>query len=191
MNKSPRLILVTGATNSGKSEWAEHLAEKTNKSLIYIATAQKNDYDSEWMKKIAEHQQRRLSQWQTWEIPKQLPASLVNILVDSCILIDSLGTWVANYLEAEETIWQKQTEELISSLKQANAHSIIMVAEETGWGVVPAYKLGRLFRSRLGKLIRQVGVIADDVYLVVGGYAVDVSKIGTNIGLDNQFIHED
>lgn len=181
MNKSPRLILVTGAANSGKSEWAEHLAEKTNKPLIYIATAQKNEYDSEWMKKIAAHQQRRSSQWQTWEIPKQLTASLVNIPVDSCILIDSLGTWVANYLEAEETIWQKQTEELISSLKQANAHSIIMVAEETGWGVVPAYELGRLFRSRLGKLIRQVGVIADSVYLVVGGHAVDVSKIGTKL----------
>jgi adenosylcobinamide kinase/adenosylcobinamide-phosphate guanylyltransferase len=55
---------------------------------------------------------------------------------------------------------------------------VILVAEETGWGVVPAYATGRLFRDRLGHLIRRVGAIAHTVYLVTGGYAVNLSEIG-------------
>jgi adenosylcobinamide kinase/adenosylcobinamide-phosphate guanylyltransferase len=182
-NKLPPLILVTGAANSGKSEWAEYLAIKTQQPLIYIATGQKNESDPEWMEKIEVHQKRRTSQWQTWEIPQELPSAITQIPVDSCTLIDSLGTWVANYLEAEDALWQKQTEELIFNLQNAQSSPIILVAEETGWGVVPAYELGRLFRRRLGILTRQIGTIADRVYLVVGGYAVDVSQIGIKIGL--------
>ncbi|NJL69467.1 MAG: bifunctional adenosylcobinamide kinase/adenosylcobinamide-phosphate guanylyltransferase, partial [Microcoleus sp. SM1_3_4] len=36
---------------------------------------------------------------------------------------------------------------------------------------VPAYPAGRLFRDRLGNLIRQISAIADTVYLATGGYA--------------------
>lgn len=182
MDKSSQLILVTGAANSGKSEWAESLAIKTQQPLIYIATATKNEDDEEWSNKISAHQKRRTFIWQTWEIPKKLPASISQIPIDNCALIDSLGTWVANYLEEDEQVWQQQVEQLILALKNAQTNQpIIIVAEETGWGVVPAYSMGRLFRSRLGKFIRNVGRIADDVYLVVGGYAVNISQIGTKI----------
>ena len=181
MNQSPQLILVTGAANSGKSEWAEYLAKKNPSGLIYIATAQKNESDEEWMRKIEQHRQRRSSNWQTWEIPQELLSAVVELPTDSTVLIDSLGTWVANCLATEENIWQEVCLTLIENLRHSEAKTVIIVAEETGWGVVPAYELGRIFRSRLGKLIRQVGVIADNVYLVVGGYAVDVSQIGVNI----------
>ena len=181
MDDSANLILVTGSANSGKSEWAEYLAQSSNKPLIYIATAQKNEDDPEWMKKIELHQQRRNDLWQTWEIPLELPEAIGSLPSDHGVLIDSLGTWVANYLSVEDEIWQQQTRSFLDSLVQARTHPIVIVGEETGWGVVPAYELGRLFRSRLGVLIRQVGSIVDRVYLVVGGHAVDISKIGINL----------
>ncbi|NJO20766.1 MAG: bifunctional adenosylcobinamide kinase/adenosylcobinamide-phosphate guanylyltransferase, partial [Spirulinaceae cyanobacterium RM2_2_10] len=46
------------------------------------------------------------------------------------------------------------------------------------WGVVPAYPLGRQFRDRLGHLTRRVGAIATAVYLVTGGYAIDLVQLG-------------
>ena len=46
---------------------------------------------------------------------------------------------------------------------------LIFVAEETGWGVVPAYPLGRLFRDRLGYIVFKLGNIVDPTYLVIGG----------------------
>ena len=44
--------------------------------------------------------------------------------------------------------------------------------------MVPAYALGRLFRDRLGSLSRAVGAIANDVYLVTSGYAINLSSLG-------------
>jgi adenosylcobinamide kinase/adenosylcobinamide-phosphate guanylyltransferase len=59
------------------------------------------------------------------------------------------------------------------------------VGEEVGWGIVPAYPMGRSFRDRLGRLVREIGVIADHVYLVTGGYALDLTQFGTPIGITN------
>ena len=54
-----------------------------------------------------------------------------------------------------------------------------LVAEETGWGVVPSYPTGRLFRDRLGTLTRQIGAIAHATYLVTAGYALNLTDLGT------------
>jgi len=93
-------------------------------------------------------------------------------------LIDSLGTWVANWLEENDTLWQQEVKKLLLSLDSSKSN-LIFVAEETGWGVIPSYQSGRLFRNRLGNLVRILGQRANTVYLIVGGYAVDISKIGT------------
>ena len=52
---------------------------------------------------------------------------------------------------------------------------------ETGWGVVPAYESGRLFRDRLSKLVRQIGSRSDLVYLVTGGYALNLTFLGQKL----------
>lgn len=174
------IILVTGAANSGKSEWAEYLASQSDKGVIYIATAQKNKDDVEWQRKIQLHQERRPKNWITWEIPHNLSSAISKTSPDSCVLVDSLGTWVANYLHQNDDDWQKEVDLLLTNCQKC-VNEIILVGEETGWGVVPVHSSGRAFRSRLGHLIRLVGEIAHQVYLVVGGYAVDVSKIGVNL----------
>jgi adenosylcobinamide kinase/adenosylcobinamide-phosphate guanylyltransferase len=92
-------------------------------------------------------------------------------------LIDSLGTWVANLLEQDETLWTDTTQLLLVSLKQTAAQ-VVIVSEETGWGVVPAYPLGRKFRDRLGTLTRQIGLLAQPVYLVTGGHVLNLSQLG-------------
>ena len=95
-------------------------------------------------------------------------------------MVDSLGTWVANLLTLEDDQWQYQQQQLIFTLQKLTL-TVILVAEETGWGVVPAYPLGRLFRDRLGHLTRQVGAISDQVYLVTGGYALNLSQLGEQL----------
>jgi adenosylcobinamide kinase / adenosylcobinamide-phosphate guanylyltransferase len=110
-------------------------------------------------------------------------ATIINHASDlDCLLIDSLGTWVANLLDRSDDEWTELTQELLASL-EASLATIAIVAEETGWGVVPAYPSGRLFRDRLGMLSRQIGTIADSVYLVTGGYALDLTKLGTKLPL--------
>ncbi|MBE9223966.1 bifunctional adenosylcobinamide kinase/adenosylcobinamide-phosphate guanylyltransferase [Phormidium sp. LEGE 05292] len=180
MNKlsKRRVILVTGPARSGKSEWAESLAQESGKSVIYVATAQKAPDDAEWMARISQHIQRRPSVWQTWEVPVNLGATIESAKSSNCLLVDSLGTWVANLLEYDRTQWQKILKELLEIVENCNC-DVIFVAEETGWGVVPAYPAGRLFRDRLGTLVRQLGAIANPTYLVTAGHVLNLSQLGS------------
>lgn len=183
----PSIILVTGPSRSGKSEWAERLATQTHLSVVYIATAQVDPTDPEWQQRIERHRQRRSQQWQTVEAPTDLAKTLqiqASAPSQRCLLIDSLGTWLANFLEQADSEWHHTQQDLLDTVQQfsqQSQHCLIFVAEETGWGVVPAYPLGRLFRDRMGMLTRRLGAIADAVYLVTGGYALNLKALGQPI----------
>lgn len=183
-----KLILVTGPSRSGKSEWAEQLAAHSNRKVTYVATAYIDPDDRDWQARIAQHQQRRPSDWTTQEVPRALSATIRAATVADCLLIDSLGTWVTNLLEKDEAAWQAVVEDVLLSLSQTKA-TVILVAEETGWGVVPAYPIGRLFRDRLGQLTRQLGAIADPVYLVTGGHVLNLSNLGTPLSQSSQMLN--
>ena len=175
-----QLILVTGAARSGKSEWAETLALETDKAVTYIATATIDPTDVEWQARILLHQQRRPATWQTVAAVEHLAKTIESALEKDCLLIDSLGTWVANLLDRSDEEWEKLTQELLEILPNSVA-TIVIVAEETGWGVVPAYPSGRLFRDRLGMLTRNIGSIANPVYLVTGGHVLNLSQLGRKL----------
>mgnify|MGYP000633512788 CR=1 FL=1 len=175
-----QLILVTGPARSGKSEWAENLAAQSALKVVYVATAAICLEDQDWQARILTHQKRRPPEWQTLHVPVEIAQTIQSQPQSVCLLIDSLGTWLANVLEQDACLWTNTLQQLLKSLQQAECH-IIMVGEETGWGVVPAYPLGRLFRDRMGELVRQVGAISDQVYLVSAGYALNLKALGTYI----------
>jgi adenosylcobinamide kinase / adenosylcobinamide-phosphate guanylyltransferase len=177
---SQQLILVTGAARCGKSEWAETLATQSGKAVTYIATATIDPTDLDWQARILRHQQRRPQTWQTISANEDLASSIGRSSHLDCILVDSLGTWVANFLDRSDPEWEQLTQELLAVLP-ASLATIILVAEETGWGVVPAYPSGRLFRDRLGMLTRQIGAIANPVYLVTGGHVLNLSQLGQKL----------
>jgi len=178
-----RIILVSGPARSGKSEWAETLAGESQKSVVYVATAQLDSTDSEWMERISQHAQRRPTVWQTLEVPVNLAATLREAKDNSCLLVDSLGTWVANHLEQDEIEWHKILEGLLESVDKCVC-DVIFVAEETGWGVVPAYPTGRLFRDRLGTVVRRIGAFANPVYLVTAGHILNLSELGKSLDIN-------
>ncbi|MEG4808318.1 bifunctional adenosylcobinamide kinase/adenosylcobinamide-phosphate guanylyltransferase [Microcoleus sp. F8-D3] len=178
LTASRQLILVTGPARSGKSEWAETLAVGSGKQVIYVATGRVDEADLEWLRRLDRHRNRRPVDWTTLEVPIELSPVVEAGKPSDCLLIDSLGTWTANLLEEEAAVWARAQQDLLASLKSAAA-DVILVGEETGWGVVPAYPAGRLFRDRLGTLVRRIGAIADRVYLATGGYALDLRALGT------------
>jgi adenosylcobinamide kinase/adenosylcobinamide-phosphate guanylyltransferase len=175
------ISLVTGPARSGKSEWAEALAAQSGRSVIYVATSKLDPTDQEWQRRIEQHRDRRPEHWHVWEVPLALPEAILAATTQDCLLVDSLGTWLANTLDQDDETWQSTVETLLASL-QRTPSQVILVAEETGWGLVPVYPVGRLFRDRLGALTRQVGAIAGSVYLVVAGYALDVRRLGEGVG---------
>lgn len=177
------ITLVTGAARSGKSEWAERLAIKSGQQVVYVATAKIDPADAEWQVRIGQHRQRRPLDWQIIEGAENLTEIIATAHPGQCLLVDSLGTWVANFLEDVEEIWLLEEARLLTCLRSAPA-PVILVAEETGWGVVPPYALGRLFRDRLGALTRKIGSIADPVYLVAAGRVLNLAQLGQSLDPD-------
>ncbi len=175
---SGRLILITGPVRSGKSEWAETLAAQSGKTVVYIATSQVDRMDTEWQARIQAHQRRRPDHWTTLQVPVELPVTIQQASATTCLLIDSLGTWLTNILDQDEMAWNRTLQTLLQSLQQAHC-SMILVAEETGWGMVPTYPIGRRFRDRLGTLVRRIGAIAHPVYLITGGHVINLSALGS------------
>ncbi|MCJ8279797.1 MAG: bifunctional adenosylcobinamide kinase/adenosylcobinamide-phosphate guanylyltransferase [Rivularia sp. ALOHA_DT_140] len=175
-----KVILVTGPARSGKSEWAEALANQSNKKVVYIATALLSPEDKQWQQRIIQHRNRRPPNWTTLEVPFGLSATLSDAKPNSILLVDSLGTWVANHIEKDDISWLDIVEEFLETV-QLVAAEMIFVAEETGWGVVPAYPIGQTFRDRLGSLTRKLGVISQTAYLVTGGHAINLSVLGTRL----------
>lgn len=178
------VILVTGPARSGKSEWAEAVAVASGLSVTYLATARRDPSDPDWEARLLAHAARRPSAWQTQEVPMALPEAVAENCdrpVAGCLLVDSLGTWAANLLEREEPHWQECIDTLLQNLQKRQQQPetlTILVAEETGWSVVPAYPAGRKFRDRLGSLTRQIAAYADRTYLIAGGHALNLSKLG-------------
>ncbi|MEO1211729.1 MAG: bifunctional adenosylcobinamide kinase/adenosylcobinamide-phosphate guanylyltransferase [Cyanobacteria bacterium J06638_20] len=178
--KSSGVTLITGPARSGKSEWGERLAVQSGQQVVYMATAIAPTDDSEWLARLEAHRKRRPAEWETLEVSHHLAKAIAAAAPDTCLLVDSLGTWLANLLEQDEETWAETQAGLLHCLEQAKAQ-VILIAEETGWGIVPAYPLGRRFRDRLGMLTRKIGAIANSVYLVTGGYALNLSELGTQI----------
>ncbi|MEM9904306.1 MAG: bifunctional adenosylcobinamide kinase/adenosylcobinamide-phosphate guanylyltransferase [Cyanobacteria bacterium P01_D01_bin.44] len=173
-------ILITGPARSGKSEWAEHLAHQSKQAVVYVATSRVDPGDVEWQARLDKHRARRPNHWRVCEVPVELVQVLQGATPDQCLLIDSLGTWLANLIELDDVVWQQYQDQFIKAVRTAVC-DVILVGEETGWGIVPAYPMGRTFRDRLGGLVRQVGAIATSVYLVTGGYALDLKQLGMAI----------
>ncbi len=177
LSPNPQVTLVTGPSRSGKSRWAEYLAHHSQRPVIYVATSVSSPDDPEWQQRIRQHQQRRPAHWRTLEPPLDLVALCQNPPPASCLLVDSLGAWVAQFLGCDAAAWLLMQTQFLTALATIPTPTIL-VAEEVGWGVVPAYPSGRLFRDRLGELVQELGRLAQTVYLVTGGWALNLTQLG-------------
>ncbi|MEB3156549.1 MAG: bifunctional adenosylcobinamide kinase/adenosylcobinamide-phosphate guanylyltransferase [Cyanobacteriota bacterium] len=173
MVESGSLHLVTGPSRGGKSRWAEHLARSSHLHVHYLATAAEDSHDTAWQDRIRRHRQRRPAQW-TLHLPgDDLSGCLGQFLSGDLLLIDALGTWLARHLDRDTEAWEVLERQLLDSLQTTPA-AVVLVAEETGWGVVPPTAIGGLFRDRMGGLLERLHRRCDGSWLVLHGRAIDL-----------------
>ncbi|MEA5054024.1 MAG: bifunctional adenosylcobinamide kinase/adenosylcobinamide-phosphate guanylyltransferase [Propionicimonas sp.] len=181
MNVTTERVLVTGGVRSGKSRYAEGLLDRHGPAL-YVTPGYPADpaTDPEWAARVAAHQARRPSGWRTAET-LDLAGALTS--ADAPVLLDCLGVWLTRVLdgwqawEQPRPQWQARFDAEVDRLVAAVASSpqrLVLVTNEVGWGVVPAYPAGRIFADCLGHLNQRVGRVVDRVVLLVAGRALEL-----------------
>jgi adenosylcobinamide kinase / adenosylcobinamide-phosphate guanylyltransferase len=175
-----RTILITGGARSGKSHYAQEIAAKSGKTVLFVATAQAGD--EEMQRRIEIHQQSRPAAWRTLEAPLKVGERITAEAGNSqLILIDDITLLVSNaiggLLSADGTdIDEAQAEiavsaeitGLINCLNQVKADFLI-VTNEVGLGLVPDNKLGRVYRDLLGKANQALAREVDEVIFMISG----------------------
>jgi adenosylcobinamide kinase/adenosylcobinamide-phosphate guanylyltransferase len=179
-----KLTFILGGARSGKSSYAQRLAEKHGGQVALIATATTSD--EEMAARIRKHQNERPPGWITREIPQGVAAALkVDPLRADVILLDCLTLLVSNLLlqdsesevnEASAALpLESEITALLATVRDSRAVWII-VSNEVGLGLVPPYPLGRIYRDLLGRANQQVAAIADEVFWMVAGIPVPIEQ---------------
>ncbi len=169
-----RVILLLGGARSGKSRTAEQWVRERSGRTLYIATAQA--LDDEMRERIAQHRSSRPSGWDTLEMPLHMDA-LPALTSYDVIIVDCITLLASNALltlpdectqtEANAAVLA-EVEALLAAVEQTAAMWLI-VSNEVGMGVVPPYRLGRLYRDALGSANQRLAQRANEVYLLVAG----------------------
>ena len=175
-NDLSHIILITGGTKSGKSEFAEYLA-KDEKKLSYVALSEKNVDDKEWQEKIKLHKKRRPKDWILIET-----TDLLNTLrkENGPLLIDSIGGFVMKNIGKEHEEWSKKMNSLIDLLLKRKSITFI-VGEQVGWSLVSEYKIGNTYIERIGELQKRITKISKDNWLTINGRAIKIDEISIEI----------
>ena len=178
-----KLIFVSGGARSGKSSFVENWAIENGKKVLFIATAERSDGEME--ERIDSHIKNRPSSWETIEAPSNISKSLDdNYQKFDTIILDCINLLSANAImkfsehsnqEESDKAVLFQIEDVINAYNKSSATWLI-VTNEVGLGLVPPYKLGRLFRDSLGRANQKLAKISDEVIFMVSGIPMYIKK---------------
>lgn len=166
LGQTTKSLLVVGGARSGKSRYAQQLAEASGRRPTLIATAQAQD--AEMAARIARHAAERGPNWAVIEEPLALaPTLLREAREDHILVVDCATLWLSNLLLQQADL-AGATEQLARSVGGL-AGPVIFVSNEVGGGIVPESPLARAFRDAQGWLNQALATACNSVVLVSAG----------------------
>ena len=165
------VTFITGGVRSGKSRFAQQLAEQRSINPVYMATARVWDHD--FANRIKRHQDDRDQQWETLEEEKWLSK---HDLRGRTVLLDCVTLWLTNFFydnnnDLEKTVEQAKHE--WSKFIEKNL-DLIVVSNELGMGVHPENEIARKFTDLQGWINQYIASTANEVILMVSGIPVKI-----------------
>lgn len=165
------VTFITGGARSGKSRFAQQLAEQRSINPVYMATARVWDHD--FANRIKRHQADRDQRWETLEEEKWLSK---HDLRGRTVLLDCVTLWLTNFFydnnnDLEKTVEQAKHE--WSKFIEKNL-DLIVVSNELGMGVHPENEIARKFTDLQGWMNQFIASTANEVILMVSGIPVKI-----------------
>ena len=165
------ITFITGGARSGKSRFAQQLAEQDSDSPIYLATA--HIWDEDFANRVKRHQADRDEKWVTIEEENKLSK---HDFSGKTVLLDCITLWLTNFfhdhkyqlddtLDAAKKEWQKFI---------GQDMNLIVVSNELGMGVHPEHETARKFADLQGWMNQFIAEKADKVYLMVSGIEMKI-----------------
>lgn len=174
-------LLVLGGARSGKSRYAQRLAESSGLDPVLIATAQ--PLDAEMEARIARHAALRSARWTVIEEPYALSGALRReARRQRIVLADCATLWLSN-LMLRGGDPEAAAQELAQSIAGLEG-PVIFVSNEVGGGIVPDNALARSFRDAQGLLNQALAQACEYVVLVSAGIAL---KLKPSPGFEVRF----
>ncbi|MFI3316856.1 MAG: bifunctional adenosylcobinamide kinase/adenosylcobinamide-phosphate guanylyltransferase [Rikenellaceae bacterium] len=161
-----RIIYISGGQRSGKSDFAQRMAEELSDNPTYLATAK--CWDAEFEKRIERHKALRGEHW--CNIEQEHYISRLD-LEERVVLMDCVTLWLTN-------IFSDCSYDLEASLAEAKREwnlfaqkdfTVIVVSNEIGMGVIPMERSSRGFVDLQGWMNQYIAASADDVYTMISG----------------------
>jgi adenosylcobinamide kinase/adenosylcobinamide-phosphate guanylyltransferase len=171
-----RLTFILGGARSGKSRYAETWGHEHGQKVLFVATAEA--LDDEMRQRIVQHQSQRPGYWQTLEAPLNTGDAIRRTLDGhDTVIVDCITLLASNVLLSlpedcsQEEVNHRVLAEIESLLNAyADSQAVwLVVSNEVGMSVVPATRLGRLFRDTLGSANQHIAQAADEVLMFVAG----------------------
>lgn len=173
------VTLVLGGARSGKSGYAESVANASGCQVVYIATAHAGD--GEMAQRIAHHRQQRPAHWTTIEEPIHLAKAISeHAHASTVVLVDCLTLWLSNVMFADARDYPEigvlplpqlfcdERAALLDALRTAQG-SVIVVSNEVGMGIMPMGAATRAFVDEAGRLNQAIAKSCDEAVFVAAG----------------------
>jgi adenosylcobinamide kinase/adenosylcobinamide-phosphate guanylyltransferase len=175
------ITLILGGARSGKSSYAQSLAQESGKSVTFVATAQA--LDDEMSARIQKHRAERPPDWETLETPLNL-AACVKQIRSNVVILDCITLLITNLMMqfvkddlVDEAMFmaavRKEIDEFVDALHEREQNWLI-ISNEVGLGLVPPYQMGRVYRDAIGWANQRLAREANKVIFMVAGISMEV-----------------
>ena len=166
------LILVSGGSGSGKSEYAENFAVKLGgNDLFYIATMSADDDES--LERIKKHRNmRRGKGFRTAECPTDIKSAASKIKSGSTALLDCMGNLLAN--EMFKGAGEKSAEYILDGINILNVKlgNLVIVTNDVFCDAESYNGFTEKYIENLGDINQKIAKEADTVIEVVCGIPI-------------------
>ncbi len=160
------IYYISGGERSGKSAYAQQLAESLSNTPYYLATSR--IWDDNFKQRVQRHINERDDRWTTIEEEKNISSI---ILDNTTVVIDCVTLWLTNYFTDTEYNVEKclqLAKDEFDKLAKINA-TLIIISNEIGMGLHAQTKSGRQFTELQGWINQYIAKRADKAIFMVSG----------------------